>query len=154
MGLRILLVDDSPDDVLIMHLGFEEAGVDARIESLYSGEQLIRRLEQEYCGPALENGEATPLPDVLLLDLKMPKMDGFEVLRWLRQHPPLDRLQVIVFSGSDQPVDINRALALGAVRYLVKPQKLSDMIQMVRSIEKFGLKLRSERGEKAQVASQ
>jgi len=74
----------------------------------------------------------------------MPGTDGFQVLQWLRDHPPFDQIPVIVFSGSDQPVDINRALDLGAARYLVKPQKMSDMVQLVRGIEKFWQKLRGE----------
>ncbi len=152
MDLGILLVDDSPDDISIMRLAFEEAQVPARIETLQSGEELLRFLAESRQA-SLENGEGSSPVDVLLLDLKMPRMDGFEVLQWLREHPPLDQFPVIVFSGSDQPVDIDRAMALGAVRYLVKPQKLSDMIQMVRSIERFGLKWRSEHREKADAPS-
>jgi CheY-like chemotaxis protein len=77
----------------------------------------------------------------LLLDLKMPGLDGFHVLQWVRQEPRFRDLPIIVFSGSDQPVDINRAYELGAARYLVKPHKLSDLMQMVHGIEKFWLRL-------------
>jgi len=137
----ILIADDSPDDAIIIRLAFEEAGVAAQLHFVETGEEVLRYLQGSSELPGEDSAAA---PNLLLLDLKMPRMDGFEVLEWLRQHPPFDRLPVIVFSGSDQPVDINRALALGAARYLVKPQKMSDMVQLVRGIDKFCQRLQAE----------
>lgn len=114
----------------------------ATLQFVGSGEEVVRFLQGS--PESAQEVARFRRPNLLLLDLKMPGMEGFQVLEWLRNHPPFDRIPVIVFSGSDQPVDIDRALALGAIRYLVKPQKMSDMIQMVRGIEKFWQKLQSE----------
>ncbi len=139
--MRILIAEDSSDDALIIRSAFQQAGVPAELHFAGSGEEVLERLQHPSQGNKSSAGT-----DLMLLDLKMPGMDGFQVLKWLRAHPPYDRIPAIVFSGSDQPVDINRALELGAVRYLVKPQKTSDMVQLVRGIEKFWHKLQAEAG--------
>ena len=136
-----MIADDSADDAEIIRLAFREAKVAARLDFVTTGEEVLA-----YLHPPTPDSPKNPAPDLMLLDLKMPAIDGFQVLEWLRAHPPFDAIPVIVFSGSDQPVDINRALALGAVRYLVKPQKMSDMVQLVRGIEKFWQKLQADSG--------
>jgi CheY-like chemotaxis protein len=140
--LSILVADDEADDALLLQRAFEKAGIDAQLNFVHDGKQVLDYLRGT---PPFANRLANPLPALLLLDLKMPRMDGFEVLEWLRQHPAFRRLAVIVFSGSDQPVDIERACALGAVRYLVKPPKFEDLLQMVRTVEKFLRKLAADR---------
>ena len=139
--MRILVADDSNDDQAIVRLAFEQAGVAAELEFVNNGEELLQYLQAGHTH-SLES-TSRPVPDLLLLDLGMPGRDGFQVLEWLQTRPAFARMPVIVFSGSDQPVDINRALSLGAVRYLVKPQKMPDMVQLVRGIEKFWQKLRA-----------
>ncbi len=134
-----MIADDSADDAEIIRLAFREAGVAAHLQFVSTGQEVFEFLQNSLA--ASPNEPARGLPDLLLLDLKMPGIDGFQVLEWLRSHPPFDEIPVIVFSGSDQPVDIERALTLGAVRYLVKPQKMADMVQLVRGIEKFLHKL-------------
>src|SRR5207244_2818726 len=77
-----------------------------------------------------------PPPDLLLLDLKMPRMDGFQVLDWLRRQPVLKRLPVVVFSSSPLDHDINRAYDLGASSFLVKPhenEKLNGLVEKLKS---------------------
>jgi CheY-like chemotaxis protein len=80
-----------------------------------------------------------PLPDLMLLDLKMPKLNGFDVLSWLRAKPGLKRLLVTVLTSSDQPVDINRAYDLGANSYLVKPHATENLLDLVNRVEKYWL---------------
>jgi CheY-like chemotaxis protein len=154
--LSILIADDSPDDSIIIRLAFEEASVAAQLHFVETGEEVVSFLQRSLDATD-DRGESretsTMMPNLLLLDLKMPRMDGFEVLAWLRHHPPVDHIPVIVFSGSDQPVDINRALALGAARYLVKPQKMSDMVQLVRGIEKFWHRFQAESPRASFIAS-
>ncbi len=139
--LRILIADDCSDDAEIIRLAFHEAAVPAELKFVSSGDELLHYFQKQGNSAAKHPVE---LPNLMLLDLKMPGLDGFQVLEWLRSHPPLGSIPVIVFSASDQPVDINRALSLGAVRYLVKPHKMSDMVQMVRGIEKFWQKLQAD----------
>ena len=81
------------------------------------GQEAINYLEGE---AAYEDREQYPLPDLMLLDLKMPRLNGFDVLSWLRQQPGLKRLLVTVLTSSDHPNDINRAYDLGVNSYLVK----------------------------------
>jgi CheY-like chemotaxis protein len=138
---QILVVDDNLDDARLMRIAFEKAQLRADLQFVASGGELLEYLKAE--GPYSQRAQNI-LPDLLLLDLKMPGLGGFEVLEWLREHPPYNRLPVVVFSGSDQPVDINRALALGARRYLVKPQKMPELIQMVQGLYKFCRKLQAE----------
>lgn len=139
--MHILIADDDPDDCELMRVAFKKAGVAASLEFVHNGEEVLQFLQAL---PPFAGRKRELLPDVLLLDLKMPGLDGFGVLSWLREHAPFDHLPVVVFSGSDQPVDIDRALALGAARYLVKPNRLQDMIQMVSGIYRFCLKTHAE----------
>src|SRR5436190_8661740 len=80
-----------------------------------------------------------PIPNLLLLDLKMPRMDGFEVLEWLRRHPVLGRLLVVVLSASPREEDITRAYALGANSYLVKPNDATELNELIMRLEKYWL---------------
>jgi two-component system, response regulator len=139
--VHILITEDNPDDCELMRQAFKKAALPASLDFLHNGEEVIQFLQKL---PPFDSRKPQSTPDLLLLDLKMPGLDGFGVLAWLREHPPFDRLTVVVFSGSDQPVDINQALKMGAARYLVKPHKLQDMIQMVSGIYRFCLKVQSE----------
>ena len=80
-----------------------------------------------------------PLPALLLLDLKMPRVDGFEVLTWLRQHPSLGRMLVVVLTGSPMKEDVKQAYVLGANSYLVKPNDPSQLHDLVERLESFWL---------------
>ena len=139
--LSILIAEDEEDDALLLQHAFEKAASEVPLHIVQNGKQVLDYLKGDF---PFDDRSAHPMPSLLLLDLKMPLMDGFEVLEWLRAHPEFRRLVVVVFSGSDQPVDIERACALGAVRYLVKPPKPTDLLQMVRTVEKFWHKISSE----------
>src|SRR5438876_3723658 len=80
-----------------------------------------------------------PFPDLVLLDLKMPRMDGLEVLRWLRQQPILKRLPVIVLTNSSRQSDAELAYEVGANSYLVKPTRSEDFVKTMRIISDFWL---------------
>ena len=86
---------------------------------------------------ALERLKGTPTPDLMLLDLKMPRLNGFDVLTWLRRQPGLKRLLVTVLTSSDQPDDINRAYDLGANSYLLKPHSSSDLSELVAQVKRY-----------------
>jgi len=83
------------------------------------------------------NREKFPLPYLLLLDLKMPGTDGFEVLQWLREEPDLRRLLVVVLTSSNLQSDVDRAYELGANSYLVKPVEFEQMVNLVQRFEAY-----------------
>src|SRR4051794_11200760 len=102
----ILLADDCPEDIFIIREAFERAHVANPIYSVSSGEEAISYLKGE---GLYSNRVEYPLPDLLLLDLKMPRVDGFDVLRWIRQHSGLGLMRVVVLTSSDQLQDVNEA---------------------------------------------
>ena len=98
------------------------------------GEQAIDYLSGR---GAYANRERNPLPYLLLLDLKMPGTDGFEVLQWIRGEPELRRLLVVVLTSSNLQADVDRAYELGANSYLVKPVEFDEMVNMLQRFEAY-----------------
>src|SRR4051794_12315353 len=95
----ILLVEDRGDDVLIVLRAFEHAGLKNRVIVCRDGEEAIQYLEGE---GMFANRKEYPLPNLILLDLKMPKVDGFGVLRWLKNHPELKHIVTVVLTLSSE----------------------------------------------------
>jgi CheY-like chemotaxis protein len=85
------------------------------------------------------NREEYPLPDIMLLDLKMPRMDGFDVLRYVRSKPEFKPLRIIVLTSSEDLADVNRAYELGANSFLVKPLEFDNYPAMMRTLSSFWL---------------
>lgn len=110
----ILLVDDDRDEVDVALRALQQAGVDAPVEVARDGLEALEVLGLE------SGGEATPPPRVVFLDLKMPRVDGWEVLRRIRENPRTSDLPVVVISSSDRREDIERSYALGANSFLLK----------------------------------
>jgi len=127
----ILLVDDSDKDGLLMRTVFSRAGFVHPLQFAEDGEEAIG-----YLGGtgAWADRVKFPLPTVVLLDLNMPRKDGFEVLAWIRQQPGLTGLRVYVLSASSRAVDIRRAYELGAASYLVKPGNLDGLMHLARTL--------------------
>lgn len=90
--------------------------------------------------------ESHPLPSLVLLDLKMPRKSGFDVLAWIRSEPSLKHLPVIIFTASNQEEDIKRAYEMGANSYLVKPVGIHTLIEMVKMIDGYWLGLNQNPG--------
>lgn len=130
----ILLVDDNEDDVLIMQSAFRKAGVPNPLRVVADGEQAIAYLKGE---PPYNDRQQYPLPVVILLDLNMPRKNGFEVMQWLRQHSKARRTTVIILTASNRPEDVERAFDLGANIYVVKPSRFEALVDMVRSWRSF-----------------
>ena len=133
-GQFILLAEDDPNDVLLLQRAFHKAGLRERLKIVRDGEQAIEYLagRGEYC-----DREQHPLPFMLLLDLKMPGTDGFEVLQWLRSEPTLKRLLVVVLTSSNLQADVDRAYDLGANSYLVKPVEFDQMVNLILRFEAY-----------------
>ena len=132
-GYPILLVEDSPDDVLLIERVFNRADFNHPLRTVTDGEKAIEYLKglEEYSDRA-----AYPYPGLVILDLKMPGLGGFDVIRWMRGHPQAKLVPIIVISGSSEPADVNRAYELGANAFIgrgsvpspapVRPAEVSD----------------------------
>ncbi len=125
----ILLADDDSNDVFFMRRAFEKARLLNPLRVVADGEAAIQYLSGE---GEFGNREKFPLPSLLLLDLRMPRKSGFEVLQWVRKQPGLRRLPIVVLTSSRNGPDVNRAYDLGANSYLMKPpgaEALRDMLE-------------------------
>src|SRR3954464_7218868 len=108
---NILLVEDREDDVLLFRRAFRSAQLNHAINHVPDGDAAIKYLSRQ---PPYNDDELYPVPDVVVLDLKMPGKDGFEVLQWLREQSNLKPAPVVVLTSSEQPSDIEKAKELGA----------------------------------------
>ena len=136
----ILLAEDREDDILLIRRSFTKAFITNPLLVVRDGEEVVSYLEGE---GKYSNRDEFPLPDLLLLDLKMPVKDGFEVIKWLRKHPTLKTLPVVVLTSSQDIRDVNTAYQLGANSFLVKPMDFEDYTSLSRTVAGFWLE-RSE----------
>ena len=136
-ALRVLLVEDDPNDILLIQRAFGKAQLTAPFQ-VSNGEEAIAYLAGE---GNYTDRELHPLPNLVLLDLKLPRKSGLEVLGWLRQQPVLQRLPVVVLTSSRERSDVNRAYELGANSYLVKPVRSQDLVEMIKSLDLYWLLL-------------
>jgi len=134
----ILVADDCAEDAFILKRAFERAGMEVPIQFVKDGQELIDYLSGTH---GFANRKDHPMPRVVLLDLKMPKLNGFDVLRWLQQQPELRRLIVTVLSSSDESADVNLAYDLGANSYVVKPGSLSGYTNIVEKLRDYWLEV-------------
>ena len=134
----ILLVEDNPDDVMLVQYAFDKAGILNPLEVVADGDAAV-----DYIGRtgAYAGREGQPLPDLILLDLKLPRRSGFEVLSFVRQHEPTRHTPVVVLTSSDQEADIRRSYERGANSFLVKPIGRDGLIDMARALKAYWIKL-------------
>src|ERR1043166_10170057 len=132
----ILLVEDREEDVLFIRKAFEKAHVPNPLVVVRDGEDAIRYLAGEL---QYSNREEYPLPKLILLDLKMPRVDGFEVLKWIRSRPELSGVVVVVLTSSEQIRDVNAAYRLGANSFMVKPTDFQNIIELSKLIRDYWL---------------
>src|SRR5438045_1832077 len=127
----ILLVEDDEADIVLMRRAFRNARIANRLLEVRDGQAAIRYLsgDGEYA-----DRTRYPLPFLILLDLRMPKLSGFEVLAWIRDQPELAELIIVVLTSSDHVPDVTKAHELGANSYLVKPGTFDELVQMVKRI--------------------
>lgn len=123
----VLLVDDSENDVLLMSTVFKRSGFVQPLQFARDGEDAISYLRGD---GRYADRLKYPLPTTVLLDLNMPRKNGFEVLEWVRRQPNLKRLRVYILTASSRAQDIERAYDLGANSYLVKPGNLDGLLHM------------------------
>jgi CheY-like chemotaxis protein len=138
MSKRVLIAEDDPSDVFLLKRAFTLAQIRATLHFVRDGQEAIDYLEGD---AGYQDRAAYPLPDLMLLDIKMPRLNGFDVLTWLRCQPGLKRLLVTILTSSDQPDDINRAYDLGANSYLLKPHNSSQLSELVGQVKRYWLDL-------------
>jgi len=129
----LLFVDDDPSDRLLVEMGCRRAQVSFLLKTVESGVEAIRYLSGE--GRFADRVEH-PLPDLIFLDLKMPEMDGFQVLRWIRGHPATRTTPVAVYSASFIPEDIAKSYSGGADFFITKPSDLTVLVDVFRAADK------------------
>ena len=129
-------MDDDEDDILLTRKAFADSGLANPIFAVRDGEEAVLYLEG--FGPFANRAEF-PLPQMVLLDLKMPKINGFRVLKWVRAHEHFKTLPIVVFSNSTQERDVTKAYELGANSFLVKPGDIGTLRDMMKSIASFWL---------------
>src|SRR4051812_43567819 len=130
----LLIAEDDDNDFVFLEEAMAMEKLDASIQRACDGVEAVEYLAGEN---RFANRDAYPLPELIVLDLKMPRKSGFEVLTWLRQHPDLGKLPVIVFSSSEEPADVKKAYSLGANAYLVKPSSYLSYSEVVRTLKGF-----------------
>lgn len=125
---RILLVEDNPDDIFMIKRAFEKAKIANPIDVVENGEKAIDYLEEN-------------IPVLVLLDLKLPGISGFEVLKWIKSKERLKRVPVVILTSSQNGKDVNRAYDLGANSYIVKPVRFEDLMNLAKHISIYWLML-------------
>src|ERR1041385_7392795 len=132
----ILLAEDDVNDVLLVQRALQKSSVANPLHVGRDGEEAVAYLSGDL---QFADRDRYPLPVLLLMDLKMPRRSGLEVLVWLRQQPGLKRLPVVVLTSSNQSPDINRAYELGANSYLVKPAGFDSLLELVKNLDMYWL---------------
>jgi CheY-like chemotaxis protein len=127
----ILSVDDNEVDGALLHRAVKRSAIPATILTVTEGLQALSYLAGE---GIYRDRERYRFPDLVLLDLRMPKMSGLDVLGWIRQQPTLKNTKVVILSASDNPEDKKRAHMIGADDYLLKPTKFEELQSMMKSI--------------------
>ncbi len=133
----VLLAEDDPNDAFLVQRAFKKAQLPHHIVHVLDGQQAI-----DYLSGVLRYDSRVehPLPDLLLLDLKMPRLTGFEVLQWLRDRSEFKGLRAVVLSSSEHEQDVAEARALGAVDYFRKPGDPADLLAIVRTLDERWLR--------------
>jgi CheY-like chemotaxis protein len=134
----ILLVEDNEDDIFMMKMACQRSGIPHDFQVATDGDEAVNYLSGK---GKPKDRTAHPFPDVVFLDIKMPKRDGHEVLKWIREQPSMENLPVVMLTGSNLASDVNRAFQLGVTSYLRKLPDPAEFGQAVRVILKYWLEM-------------
>ncbi|QKD83207.1 response regulator [Thermoleptolyngbya sichuanensis A183] len=142
---RLLLVEDDPNDVELIRLALETGGLAAPMDVVNDGEAALNYLLGEALDNSLDDASqsaaARPLPRFVLLDLKLPRINGIQLLQRLRSHPRTRRLVIVVMSSSQEDPDLNACYDLGINSYIVKPQDFQQFSDAVQQISHYWMQL-------------
>jgi CheY-like chemotaxis protein len=139
----VLLAEDDPDDILLTQIAFEKARLANPLQVVRDGEEAIAYLRGD---GKFSDRHQFPLPILLLLDIKMPGLNGFQVLEWLRKQPNFSRLPVAIMTSSDHDPHITRAYQLGADSYLLKPPDAAALLALVQRLNAYWLIVNEPQG--------
>jgi CheY-like chemotaxis protein len=130
----VLIAEDNQDDFFLIQRAFRRADIPVELMWVKDGSEA-----KSYLDGIARSKE--PIPALILADLKMPRMDGFELLSWVRSNSNLRRLPFVVLTSSSQSPDINRAYDMGANSYLVKPSRFEDLMSLSQGLKDYWLTL-------------
>ena len=136
MVKHILYIEDEESDAFFLKYAFEQIGIQEPFQLITDGAQAIEYLAGE--GPYADR-QRFPIPCLILLDLNLPRKNGFEILEWQRQHPVARLIPVVVLSSSHNPDDVRHAYDLGAAGYLTKLSNPDDWAKRTCAIRDFWL---------------
>jgi len=134
----LLVVEDEPEDRFLISRAMRKAQIANPVQMVADGDEAVAYLEG---GGKFADRSLYPLPLMVLLDLKLPKRSGLEVLTWIRATPRLRTLPVVVLTSSAESTDVQRAYAVGANSYLVKPVAFEGLHRMIESVGMYWLVL-------------
>ena len=130
----VLVAEDNPDDALLLRRALEKAGIRARLKIVADGEEMLLYLQGR---GAYANRNNNPMPSLIILDLKMPRKSGLEVLEWIGNNMHLSVVPTIVLSASNLEADVRAAYNLGANTYFVKPTTFDELVETMRMVEVY-----------------
>ncbi len=133
-SLTILIAEDDENDITLLEVALRRAGIHNPLQFVRDGEAAIDYLCQRN---AFTDRSQFPFPTLVIVDIKMPRRSGLEVLQWLREHPECSIIPSIVLSASAEPQDVQKAYELGASTYFQKPASIDELTEMMRSINQY-----------------
>ncbi len=129
----VLVADDDTDDQFMLKEAFASLHFDKEIRTVENGEELLDYLNKR----GKYNEVALPYPKLILLDLNMPKIDGRQCLRLLKESSDFCKIPIIIFSTSNNPEDISQSYELGANSYIIKPYSYNELVEIIDIIKKY-----------------
>ncbi len=139
----ILLVEDDQNDRLLVKRAFKKARLSNPLSIVTDGVEAINYLSGD---DKYSDREEYPLPMLILLDLKLPRKSGLDVLEWLKNQETLKRIPVVILTSSKESTDVNRAYDLGANSYLLKPVSFDGLTELVENLKMYWLILNEKPG--------
>lgn len=128
--LIVLVADDDPDEHYLIHNAIHEVNKYAEIHSVFTGFQLFEFLFNK----GIYEGQDTAVPDVIIADINMPILNGFEVLKTIKDTPQLNNIIIYILTTSDREEDRHKAMSLGANGYYVKPNSFNSLVNIFSEI--------------------
>jgi two-component system, response regulator len=133
----VLIAEDDPNDVFLLRRAFQKVGIAHPLVVLRNGQEVMDYFSRDSnCRVERKTG----FPALMFLDLKMPMIDGFDVLAWFQSHPLQAKLPIVVLSSSNQEKDIQQARQMGADEYRVKPQQFEELVMIVKEVQERWLR--------------
>ncbi len=136
--LYIIIAEDDADDRFLLQAAFEENGFADRLQFVENGVEVL-----EYLDALKQVDKERRLPRFILLDLNMPKKDGREVLKELKQHPELKKIPVVIFSTTNNEQEMRRCYELGANSYITKPNSFESLLKTVAALRSYWMQTTS-----------